>query len=139
MTKKNVVGGLALVSLGAAAAVATSHVQLHWGPTAQAAPVVAAEVKPALPPPSKEQISDARMLSRTFAQVASQLSPSVVRISITKGGGKAHDARQRAATRSRARRSSASSATKAMAATRAADRSRRASARAWSSTRRATS
>ena len=27
------------------------------------------------------------MLSRTFAQVASQLSPSVVRISITKGGG----------------------------------------------------
>src|SRR5262249_20573532 len=37
--------------------------------------------------PSKEQISDARMLSRTFAQVASQLSPSVVRIGITKGGG----------------------------------------------------
>jgi serine protease Do len=87
MKKRNVVGGLALVSLGAAAAVATSHVQIHWGPTAQAAPVVAAEVKPALPPPSKEQISDARMLSRTFAQVASQLSPSVVRISVTKGGG----------------------------------------------------
>ena len=87
MRKRNVVGGLALVSLGAAAAVATSHVQIHWGPTAEAAPVVAAEVKPALPPPSKEQISDARMLSRTFAQVASQLSPSVVRISITKGGG----------------------------------------------------
>jgi serine protease Do len=87
MKKRNVVGGLALVSLGAAAAVATSHVQVHWGPTAQAAPVVQADVKPALPPPSKEQISDARMLSRTFAQVASQLSPSVVRISVTKGGG----------------------------------------------------
>ena len=87
MRKRNVVGGLALVSLGAAAAVATSHVQVHWGQTAQAAPVVQADVKPALPPPSKEQISDARMLSRTFAQVASQLSPSVVRISITKGGG----------------------------------------------------
>src|SRR6266550_4539259 len=87
MKKRNVVGGLALVSLGAAAAVATSHVQVHWGPSAQAAPVVQADVKPALPPPSKEQISDARMLSRTFAQVASQLSPSVVRISITKGGG----------------------------------------------------
>jgi serine protease Do len=87
MKKTSVVGGLALVSLGAAAAVATSHVQLHWGPSAQAAPVIAADVKPALPPPSKEQISDARMLSRTFAQVASQLSPSVVRISITKGGG----------------------------------------------------
>jgi len=90
MKKRNVVGGLALVSLGAAAAVATSHVQIHWGPTAMAAPVVQAEVKPALPPPSKEQISDARMLSRTFAQVASQLSPSVVRISITKGGGTNH-------------------------------------------------
>ena len=89
MTKRNVVGGLALVSLGAAAAVATSHVQIHWGPTAQAAPVVQADVKPALPPPSKEQISDARMLSRTFAQVASQLSPSVVRISVSKGGGNA--------------------------------------------------
>ncbi|HEX9103960.1 MAG TPA: trypsin-like peptidase domain-containing protein, partial [Polyangia bacterium] len=87
MKKRTVVGGLALVSLGAAAAVATSHVQIHWGPTALAAPVVQAEVKPALPPPSKEQISDARMLSRTFAQVASQLSPSVVRISVTKGGG----------------------------------------------------
>ncbi len=86
MTKRNVVGGLALVSLGAAAAVATSHVQVHWGAAAVAAPVVQADVKPALPPPSKEQISDARMLSRTFAQVASQLSPSVVRISITKGG-----------------------------------------------------
>ena len=91
MKKRNVVGGLALVSLGAAAAVATSHVQIHWGPTAHAAPVVAAEVKPALPPPSKEQISDARMLSRTFAQVASQLSPSVVRISVTKGGTPAHN------------------------------------------------
>ncbi len=92
MTKRNVVGGVALVSLGAAAAVATSHVQVHWGQAAQASPVVQAEVKPALPPPSKEQLSDARMLSRTFAQVASQLSPSVVRISITKGGGngKAH-------------------------------------------------
>ena len=87
MKKRNVVGGLALVSLGAAAAVATSHVQIHWGPTAQASPVVQADVKPALPPPSKEQISDARMLSRTFAQVASQMSPSVVRISISKGGG----------------------------------------------------
>ena len=45
MRKRNVVGGLALVSLGAAAAVATSHVQVHWGQTAQAAPVVQADVK----------------------------------------------------------------------------------------------
>jgi serine protease Do len=88
MMKKNVVGGVALVALGAAAAVAASHVQLHWSPAAQAAPpVIQADVKPALPPPSKEQVSDARSLSRTFSQVAAQLSPSVVRISITKGGG----------------------------------------------------
>ena len=90
--KRNLIGGMALVSLGAAAAIAASHVQVHWGPSAQAAPVVAADVKPALPPPSKEQISDARSLSRTFAQVASQMSPSVVRISITKGGPKGRGA-----------------------------------------------
>src|SRR5437763_1922766 len=87
MKKKNVVGGMALIGLGAAAAVAASHVQIHFGPSAQAAPVVQADVKPALQPPSSQQVSEARTLSRTFAQVASQLSPSVVRIGITKGGG----------------------------------------------------
>ena len=46
--------------------------------------MVVAEAKPALPPPSAAQVADARSLSRTFAQVASQLSPSVVRIGITK-------------------------------------------------------
>jgi len=86
MQRKNVVGGLALVAVGAAATVAASHVQIHWGPAAQASPAVVAEVKPALPPPSDKQLSEARVISRTFAQVASQLSPSVVRISITKGG-----------------------------------------------------
>ena len=86
MRKKSVVGGMALVGLGAAAALSASHVQIHWGPTAHAAPVVQADIKPALPPPSKQQLSDARMLSRTFEQVASQMSPSVVRISVTKGG-----------------------------------------------------
>jgi serine protease Do len=45
---------------------------------------VVAEAKPALPPPSASQVNEARSLSRTFTQVASQLSPSVVRISITK-------------------------------------------------------
>src|ERR1700748_1014378 len=84
--KRNVVGGLALVAVGAAGAVVATHVQVQWGHAACAAPVVTADVKPALPPPSREQVSDARMLSRTFAQVASQLSPSVVRISVTKGG-----------------------------------------------------
>ncbi|MDB4968114.1 MAG: Peptidase Do [Myxococcales bacterium] len=87
MKKKNVVGGLALIGLGAAAAVAATHVQVQFNPSAQAAPVIQADVKPALPPPSTQQVTEARTLSRTFAQVASQLSPSVVRISITKGGG----------------------------------------------------
>jgi serine protease Do len=85
--KKNLAAGLALVGLGAAAAVGASHVQVHFGQAAQAAPVIQADVKPALPPPSSAQVSEARGLSRTFAQVASQLSPSVVRISVTKGGG----------------------------------------------------
>jgi serine protease Do len=86
-SKKKIAGGAALVAVGAAAAVAVTNVQLSWGPRAQAAPpVVIAETKPALPPPSAAQVADARTLSRTFAQVASQLSPSVVRISITKSG-----------------------------------------------------
>ncbi|MEW5847303.1 MAG: Do family serine endopeptidase [Myxococcota bacterium] len=37
-----------------------------------------------LPPPSPAQVADARELSRTFSQVASQVGPSVVRISIEK-------------------------------------------------------
>jgi serine protease Do len=83
--KKSLFGGLALVALGAAGAYTATHVNLSWGPHAQAAPpVIAAEVKPALPPPSREQVADARSLSRTFAQVAEQLSPSVVRIEISK-------------------------------------------------------
>jgi serine protease Do len=82
--KRSLIGGAALIAVGAVGAYSINHVQIHWGPTAQAAPVVVAEAKPALPPPSKEQVSDARMLSRTFAQVASQLSPSVVRISVAK-------------------------------------------------------
>jgi serine protease Do len=87
MSKKNVVGGLGLVALGAAAAVAATHVQVHWGATAAASPAVAAEVKPALPPPSPQQLNDVRAFSHTMAQVAAQLSPSVVRIGVTKNGG----------------------------------------------------
>lgn len=85
-TTRSFIRGAALVGVGAAAAIAASHVQLSWGPTAVAAPpVVAAEAaKAALPPPSAAQVADARQLSRTFAQVASQMSPSVVRIAITK-------------------------------------------------------
>jgi serine protease Do len=76
--------GAGLVAAGAAAALAATQLHVTWGPAAQAAPVVVAEAKPALPPPTAAQVADARTLSRTFAQVAAQLSPSVVRISITK-------------------------------------------------------
>jgi serine protease Do len=85
MNRRNTALGAGLVALGATAALAVSHVHVTWGPpAAQAAPVLVAEAKPALPPPSAAQVADARALSRTFAQVAAQLSPSVVRISITK-------------------------------------------------------
>jgi serine protease Do len=74
-----------LVGLGALCAWAVSHAHVTFGPNAQAAPPqVEAATKSALPPPSAAQVADARALSRTFAQVASQLSPSVVRISVTK-------------------------------------------------------
>src|SRR3989442_1331286 len=84
MNRRKTAFGASLVALGAAAAVAATHIHVSWGPAAQAAPVVLAEAKPALPPPTAAQVADARTLSRTFAQVAAQLSPSVVRISITK-------------------------------------------------------
>jgi serine protease Do len=85
MGRKGLVGGVGLVALGATLAVAVTHVNVSWkrGEAAPAAAVVA-DVKPALPPPSTAQLTEARSLGRTFAQVASQLSPSVVRISIAK-------------------------------------------------------
>src|SRR5947207_1423963 len=83
--KRSVVGGLALVVLGATGALLATNVRVQWGPSASAAPpVITAEAKATLPPPSREQVADAKMLSRTFAQVAAQVGPSVVRISITK-------------------------------------------------------
>jgi serine protease Do len=87
MTSRKVLGGVTLVALGAAGTFAATHLRLSWGPAANASPsagVVAAEAKSALPPPSPAQLSDARMLGRTFAQVASQVGPSVVRISTAK-------------------------------------------------------
>jgi serine protease Do len=48
-----------------------------------AAPRLTSDGKP-LPPPSPTQIADARQLGHTFAAVASQIGPSVVRISVTK-------------------------------------------------------
>jgi serine protease Do len=85
-----VIAAAALMAVGAAAAVGVSHIRVGWGPAAQAAPVLLAEAKPALPPPSAAQLADARSLSRTFAAVAEQLSPSVVRISVTKTAKNVH-------------------------------------------------
>jgi serine protease Do len=75
-------GGAALVALGAIGAVAVSHVHVTFGNPAKASPAVSVPAN--LPPPTPAQVSDARALSRTFAQVASQLSPSVVRITSSK-------------------------------------------------------
>ncbi|HEY7954833.1 MAG TPA: Do family serine endopeptidase [Polyangia bacterium] len=83
-TRKSLMGGLALIALGAGGGLAASQLKISWGQAAHASPVVVAEAKPALPPPSQEQLSEARAVSRTFAQVAAQVSPSVVRISVTK-------------------------------------------------------
>ncbi len=87
MSSQKFLVSMALVSAGAVSAIAIPHIHFTWGPSANAgtlqAPAIA-ETKAALPPPSPAQVADARSLSRTFSQVASQMSPSVVRISITK-------------------------------------------------------
>jgi serine protease Do len=85
MSKRSLLGGAALVALGAAGAVTAMHVRVGWGPAAQAGPQLApvATAQATLPPPSPAQLADARALSRTFAQVAAQVSPSVVKISVT--------------------------------------------------------
>ncbi len=84
-TSTKVFGSLGLIALGGALAFSASHLKVGWQQSnASPAPTIAADVKPALPPPSPTQLSEARSLGRTFAQVASQLSPSVVRISVAK-------------------------------------------------------
>jgi serine protease Do len=60
------------------------HSPQLFADAAAAMPAAAGAVTPALPPPTREQIDDARNLSRTFAQVAEQVSPSVVSIRVSK-------------------------------------------------------
>jgi serine protease Do len=85
MASKTLISGIGLVALGAVSAVAVTHLRIGWQRSDAAPnPPVAAEAQAALPPPSSSQVSEARSLGRTFAQVASQLSPSVVRISVAK-------------------------------------------------------
>ncbi len=85
MASKALISGLGLVALGAVSAVAVTHLRIGWQRSDAAPnPPIAAEAQAALPPPSSSQLTEARSLGRTFAQVASQLSPSVVRISVAK-------------------------------------------------------
>ena len=85
MRNKRFFAGGALLAGGLIAALATGQLELG-GPSAQAAPAKTAS--PALPPPSPAQVADARTVSRTFAQVAAQVGPSVVRISVEKKASK---------------------------------------------------
>lgn len=83
--------GFALLSVGAVAALAATRIQVSFGPThAGAASPPPVTMQPALPPPSQAQVADARAFSRTFAQVAEQLKPSVVSIVVEKGGRPSH-------------------------------------------------
>jgi serine protease Do len=54
-------------------------------PAAMAAP----DARLSAPPPTEAELAVARSLSRTFSLVAAQVSASVVRISVSKSGGKA--------------------------------------------------
>jgi serine protease Do len=81
-SKQTFFGGLALLAAGTTAGFVASNMTVTWKGSAQASPVVIADK--VLPPPSAAQVADARQFSRTFAQVASQLSPSVVSIEVTK-------------------------------------------------------
>ena len=79
------VGFAAIIALGGLATFALSRVTVTFDHAAQAAPPIG--MRPALPPPTPAQVADARAFSRTFAQVAEQLKPSVVSIRVEKGGG----------------------------------------------------
>jgi serine protease Do len=76
-------GGLAWVAVVGVALAGCRDPQRDRGRPAAAAATAPAAV-PSMPPPSSTQIADARALSQTFSQVAAQLSPSVVRIGVTK-------------------------------------------------------
>jgi serine protease Do len=68
--------------------LACTRVKVTWDQHASAAApttgATAAAVTPALPPPTKAQLEETRTISHTFAQVAEQVSPSVVSIKVAK-------------------------------------------------------
>ncbi len=86
---------VALFTTGALITVACTKVKVSWDQQASAAPgaaqtpaavapLVPQAQAPSLPPPTANQIADARSMSRTFSQVAEQVSPSVVAIRVAK-------------------------------------------------------
>jgi serine protease Do len=83
MSIKRWMSAVGLVAVGAVGTYGVSHLDISFRPTAAADPAVTDK----LPPPTPSQVADARALGRTFSQVAAQVGPSVVRISVTK---KAH-------------------------------------------------
>lgn len=85
--RKGFLGGIILGLLAAAAVVVAMRVHVTWDGCARAAPPAPPTIQPSLPPPSPAQVADARAISRTFAQVAEQLKPSVVAIIVEKKGG----------------------------------------------------
>jgi serine protease Do len=75
---------------------------MWWAPMALVAAGAAlgaggsAALQPKLPPPTQAELNDAERVGRTFARVASQVGPSVVRITVTSrvdrtGGGGGED------------------------------------------------
>ena len=75
----------ALFSAGVMITLACTRVKVTWDqPASAAAPGTPAAVAPALPPPSAAQVNEARSFSRTFSQVAEQVSPAVVSITMEK-------------------------------------------------------
>ncbi len=84
---RRVLGGAAIFATGALLTLGATRIHVTLDHPAQAAPPAA--MAPALPPPTPSQVADARAFSRTFAQVAEQLKPSVVAIFVEKGGGPA--------------------------------------------------
>lgn len=93
LPKTRVWRSAAIFGAGALLTLACTRVKVSWDQQASAgsspspaavAPALQAATSPALPPPTRAQIEDARSFSRTFAQVAEQVSPSVVAIRVAK-------------------------------------------------------
>lgn len=84
MNLRGILAGAGLVAVGATSALVATNVNVSWGQRAIASPANPAPAASSSSSASAGGVSDARALSRTFTQVAQQVSPSVVRISVSK-------------------------------------------------------